>query len=80
MAMDLALEHDNHLVKDRIRGLGANISETSGWRICRAFFILKMFLEIVDLEMKLKKILRGHTKKSVKQEGMSTGSRTVAGN
>ena len=68
VAMDLALEHDNHLIKDMIRGLGANISEDSVRRICRAFFILKAFLEQVDLEMKVKKISGEHTKKSAKQD------------
>ena len=68
VAMDLALEHDNHLIKDMIRGLGANISEASVRRICRAFFILKAFLEQVDLEMKVKKISGEHTKKSAKQD------------
>ena len=44
VAMDLALEHDNHLIKDFITGLGANISEASICRICRAFIIIKAFL------------------------------------
>ena len=56
VAMDLALEHDNHLIKDMIRGLGANISEASVRRICRAFFVIKAFLEHLDLEVKVKKI------------------------
>ena len=68
VAMDLALEHDNHLIKDMIRGLGANISEASVRRICRAFFIIKTFLEHQDLETKVKKISGEHTKKSVKQD------------
>ena len=49
VTMDLALEHDNHLIKDMIRGLGANISEISICRICRAFFVIKAFLEHLDL-------------------------------
>ena len=49
VAMDLALEHDNHLIKDMIRELGANISESSICRICRAFFVIKAFLEHLDL-------------------------------
>ena len=49
VAMDLALEHDNHLMKDMIRGLGANIGEISICRICRAFFVIKAFLEHLDL-------------------------------
>lgn len=68
VAMDLALEHDNHLLKDMIRGLGANVNEASVRRICRAFFIIKAFLEHLDLEMKAKKTSGEHTKKSVKQD------------
>lgn len=62
VAMDLALEHDNHLLKDMIRGLGANISEANVRRICRAFFIIKAFLEHLDLEMSVKKISGEHCK------------------
>lgn len=51
-----------------IRGLGANISEASVRRICRAFFIIKAFLEHLDLEMSVKKISGEHCKKSVKQD------------
>lgn len=68
VAMDLALEHDNHLIKDIIRGLGANISEESVRRICRAFFILKAFLQQLDKEMKVKKISGEHSKKSAKED------------
>ena len=68
VAMDLALEHDNHLVKDMIRGLGANINDKSVRRICRAFFIIKSFLEHLDQEMQVKKISGEHCKKSVKQD------------
>ena len=58
VAMDLALEHGNHLIKDMIRGLGANI----------IFFIIKSFQEHLDLELKVKKISGEHSKKSVKQD------------
>lgn len=68
VAMDLALEHDNHLVKDMIRGVGANINDKSVRRICRAFFIIKSFLEHLDQEMQVKKISGEHCKKSVKQD------------
>ena len=68
MAMDLALEHDNHLLKDMIRGLGANISEASVRRIFMSFFIIKAFLEHLDLEMSIKKSSGAHCKKSVKQD------------
>ena len=61
--MDLALEHDNHLLKDMIRGLGANISEASVRRVCMSFFIVKEFLEHLDLEMSVKKISGEHCKK-----------------
>ena len=54
VAMDLALEHDNHLVEDMIRGLGANISQESVCRICRAFFVLTSFLQCFDQELKVK--------------------------
>ena len=39
VAMDVALEHDNHALKEIIRGLGANITEDSVRRVCRASFI-----------------------------------------
>ena len=39
-AMDVAVEHDNHALKEIIRGLGANITKDSVRRVCRAFFIL----------------------------------------
>lgn len=51
-----------------IRGLGANISEASVRRICRAFFVIKAFLEHLDLEVKVKKISGEHSKKSVRQD------------
>lgn len=54
VAMDLALEYDNHLVKDMIRGLGANVNEKTVRRICRAFFIIKSFLEHLDQEMQVR--------------------------
>lgn len=68
VAMDLALEHDNHLLKDMIRGLGANVTEASVRRICMSFFIMKAFLENLDLEMSVKKVSGEHCKKSVKQD------------
>ena len=66
--MDLALEHDNHLIKDMFRGLGGNISEASVRRICTAFFVIKAFLEHLELEVKVKKISGEHSKKSVWQD------------
>ena len=44
---NVALEHDNHLLKDMIRGLGANISEASVHRICMSSLSLKRFLSIL---------------------------------
>lgn len=66
--MDLVLEYDNYLFKDMIRGLGVNISEVSVCRICRVFFIIKVFFEYFDLEMSVKKILGEYCKKFVKQD------------
>ena len=68
VAMDVALEHDNHALKYIIRGLGANISEESVRRVCRAFFILKKLLLVLDSETSLKKVSGQHTKKSVKED------------
>lgn len=68
VAMDLVLEHDNHLVRERIRSLGANISQESVCRICRAFFVLKSFLQCFDKELKVKKISGDHSKKSAKED------------
>ena len=48
VAMDVALEHDNHALKKIIRGLGGNITEDSVRRVCRAFFILiKVLLYLI---------------------------------
>lgn len=66
VVMDLVLEYDNYLFKDMIRGLGVNISEVSVRRICRVFFIIKVFFEYFDLEMSVKKILGEYCKKFVK--------------
>ena len=68
VAMYLALEHDNHLVKDMIRGFGANVSQESVCRICRAFFVLKSFLQCFDQELKVKKISGDHSKKTAKED------------
>lgn len=68
VAMDLALEHCNHSIKDMIRGLGANMNETSVCRISKAFFVLKTFLDHLDHEIGIKKTSGKHTKKSVKED------------
>lgn len=68
VAMDVALEHDNHVLKDIIRSLGANISEESVRRLCRAFFIIKQLLFALDDELNVKKASGKHTKKSVKDD------------
>ena len=69
VAMDVALEHDNHAIKDIIRGLGANISEENVLRVCRAFFILKNLLNVLNSEINVK-VSGKHTKKSVKEDLM----------
>lgn len=68
VAMDLALEHTNHYIKDMIRGLGANINEISVCRISKAFFVLKSFLDRLDHEMGIKKSSGEHSRKSVKED------------
>ena len=68
VAMDLDLEHDNHLLKEMIRGLGANMSEESVKRVSRAFFVLKELFERLDKEMHVKKESGEHTRKSVQQD------------
>lgn len=68
VAMDVALEHDNHALKEIIRGLGANITEDSVRRVCRAFFILIKLLFVLDTEMNVNKVSGKHTKKSVKED------------
>ena len=70
VAIDVALEHDNHAIKDIIRSLGANISEESVLRVCRAFFILKNLLNVLDSEINVKKVSGKHTKKSVNEDLM----------
>lgn len=66
VAMDLALEHDNHLVKDMIRGLGANNARKCAQNM-QGFFVLKSFLQCFDQELKVKKISGDHSKKSAKE-------------
>ena len=58
----------NFLSKETRSLLVANISEASVRRICRAFFVIKAFLEHLDLEVKVKKISGEHSKKSVRQD------------
>jgi len=53
-----------------LRGLRANISEESVRRVCRAFFILKNLLNVLDSEINVKKVSGKHTKKSVKEDLM----------
>ena len=68
VAMDVAQEHDNHALKEIIRGLGANITEDSVRRVCRAFFILIKLLFVLDTEMNVNKVSGKHTKKYVKED------------
>lgn len=70
VAMDVALEHDNHALKEIIRGLGANISEQSVLRVCRAFFVLMKLHHLLDSEISVKEVSGKHTKKSVKEDLM----------
>jgi len=66
--MDLDLEHDNHLFKELLRGLGANVSENSVTRICRAFFPIKHLLENVDKEIDVRVNSGIHTKKDMHKD------------
>lgn len=61
VAMEVALEHDSHAVKEIVRGLGANITEGSIRRVCSAFFIL-------NTEMNVNKVSGKQTKNSVKED------------
>ena len=54
--MDVALKHDNHALKEIIRGLGENITEDSVRGVCRAFFILIKLLFVLDAEMNVNKV------------------------
>ncbi len=48
--MDLNLEHDNHYLKEQLKGLGANVNQTSVNRICRAFSVIHNLLKRLDDE------------------------------
>lgn len=69
--MDLDLEHDNHLFKELLRGLGANVSENSVSRICKAFFPIKNLLEMVDKDIDVRINSGTHTKKDMKKDLMT---------
>ena len=69
--MDLDLEHDNHLFKELLRGLGANVSENSVSRIHRAFFPIKHLLESVDKEIGVRVNSSAHMKKDMKKDMMT---------
>ena len=66
--MDLDLEHDNHGLKDIKGVLGANISEASVTRICRAFFQMKTLAKTFDQEIGVKQVFGDHTRKDVTQD------------
>ena len=66
--MDLDLEHDNRGLKDIKGVLGANISEDSVTRICRAFFQMKTFSKTFDQEIGVRQISGDHTKKDANQD------------
>lgn len=63
--MDIDLEHDNHLFKELLRGLGANVTEKSVSRICKAFFPIKCLLETLDKDIGVRVNSSTHTKKDM---------------
>ena len=68
VVMDVALEHDNHALKEIVRGLGANINKRKVRRVCRAYFVLKKLLQQIESEIGVKEVSGKHTKKSVKED------------
>ena len=77
MFLDPDLKHDNHYVTERLRGLGANVSETSVNRICRAFFlIIKVFQRLAD-ELNICQNSGEHTKKNLHRDLMTVVAELV---
>lgn len=68
--MDLDLEHDNHLFKELLRGLGANVTENSVSRLCKAFSPIKSLLEKLDEEIGVRVNSSTHTKKDFHKDVM----------
>lgn len=66
--LDLDLEHDNHLLKDMLRGLGSNISTTTVTRISKAFFVLKELCKKLDQELDIRTVSGEHTKKDLNKD------------
>ena len=66
--LDLDLEHDNHLLKDMLRGLGSNISSTTVTRISKAFFVLKDLCKRLDQELDIQTVSGEHTRKDISKD------------
>ena len=66
--LDLDLEHDNHLLKDMLKGLGSNISSITVTRISKAFFVLKTVCKKLDQELGIRAVSGEHTRKDVKKD------------
>ena len=69
VAMDLDLEHDNHLLKDMLKCLGSNLTEATVTRICKAFFILKHLCKSLDKELRIQQVSGEHTHKNIQLAG-----------
>ena len=66
--LDLDLEHDNHLLKDMVRGLGSNISSITVTRISKAFFVLKDLCKKLDQELDIREVSGEHTRKDINKD------------
>ncbi len=66
--LDLDLEHDNHLLKDMLRGLGSNSSSTTVTRISKAFFVLKDLCKRLDQELDIQTVSGEHTRKDINKD------------
>lgn len=69
--LDLDLEHDNHYVTELLRGLDANVSETSVNRICRAFFLIITLFQRLAYELIICQNSGEHTKKNLHRDLMT---------
>ena len=75
--LDLDLEHDNHYVTELPRGLGANFSETSVSRICRAFFLIIKLFQRLTCEFNIYQNSGEHTKKNLHRDLMTVDEELV---
>ena len=75
--LDLDLEHDNHYVTELLRGLGANVSETSVSRICRAFFLITKLFQRLTCEFNICQNSGEHTKKNLHRDLMTVDEELV---